>query len=75
MQYMPSGLLPTVVVSWCAGAYHLSKALQGVSGHSSMLVDTLWAFPSHVDFSSDRFMISLFACAEIDSKILIKKEL
>ncbi|KAM7405959.1 hypothetical protein PAMP_000368 [Pampus punctatissimus] len=49
MVYMPSSFLSTVVVSWCAGAYHLSTALQGFSRSSKMSLDTLWAFPSHTD--------------------------
>lgn len=27
-----------------------------------MSLDTFWAFPSHTVFSSDRFLITLFAC-------------
>lgn len=61
MEYIPSGLLSTVVVSWCAGAYHLSTVLQGFRS-SRMSLDTLWAFPSHTVFGNDRFLITLFAC-------------
>lgn len=61
-EYIPSGLLSAVVVSWCAGAYHLSTALQGFSRSSRMSLDTLWAFQSHTFFSGDRFLITLFAC-------------
>ena len=62
MEYIPSDLLSAVVVSWRAGAYHLSTALQGFSKSSRMSLDTLWAFQNRTFFSSDRFLITLFAC-------------
>lgn len=61
MEYIPGGLLSTLVVSWHAGAYHLSTALQGFRS-SRVSLDTLWAFPSQTVFSSDSFLITLFAC-------------
>lgn len=62
MEYILSGLLSAVVVSWCASAYHLPTALQGFSRTSRMSLDTLWAFLSHTAFSSDRFLIMPFSC-------------
>ena len=65
MDYMPSSFLSAAVVSWCAGAYHLSTALQGFSRSSRVLLDILWAFPSHMALSSDRFVINVFACTAL----------
>lgn len=65
MEYIPRGLLSTAVVSRRAQAYHLSTALQGFSRSSGMSLDTFWAFPRHTVFSSDRFLITPFACTSI----------
>lgn len=65
MKYRRSGFLSAFVVSWCASAYHLSAALEGFSGTSRMSLRTLRALLSHTVFSSDRFLITLFACTAL----------